>query len=133
VRDPVSLRDLAATVVDLLDAEKDSPFPGQSLVRFWNPRGSGSNPRSGPVLSEVSIRQKESKSLVVPPAWRGRMASLVAEGRTYIRNPDDSEELFEVYNDPAQVRNLAGSPEALPILGWLRARLTTLCAGLTGG
>jgi hypothetical protein len=32
----VSLRDLAATIVDMLGFKADSPFPGDSLARFWN-------------------------------------------------------------------------------------------------
>jgi arylsulfatase A-like enzyme len=127
VREPVSLRDLAATVVDLLDAKKDSPFPGQSLVRFWSPRSPATDLPSEPVLAEVSLWQAVSKNLKIPPAWRGPMSSLVAEGETYIRNADQSEELFEVYDDPAQANNLAGSPDAMPVLSRLRASLNSLC------
>ena len=36
VKETVSLRDLAATVVDVLDLESGSPFPGESLARFWD-------------------------------------------------------------------------------------------------
>ena len=35
VSETVSLRDLPATVVDLLDLQAGAPFPGRSLVRFW--------------------------------------------------------------------------------------------------
>ncbi len=35
VTEPVSLRDLAATIVDVLGLESGSPFPGSSLARFW--------------------------------------------------------------------------------------------------
>ena len=33
---PVSLRDLPATVVDLLGLASESPFPGRSLARHWS-------------------------------------------------------------------------------------------------
>ena len=36
VKETVSLRDLAATVVDVLDLEAGSPFPGSSLARYWD-------------------------------------------------------------------------------------------------
>ena len=36
IEDTVSLRDLPATIVDILDFEADSPFPGSSLARYWN-------------------------------------------------------------------------------------------------
>ena len=35
VSENVSVRDLPATVVDLLDLEAGAPFPGQSLARLW--------------------------------------------------------------------------------------------------
>ena len=35
VKEPVSLRDIAATLVDLTDVEARLPFPGVSLARFW--------------------------------------------------------------------------------------------------
>ena len=37
VAEPVSLRDVPATVVDLLSLGRDAPFPGRSLARFWGP------------------------------------------------------------------------------------------------
>ena len=35
VAEPVSLRDLPATVVDLLGLSAGSPFPGHSLAAYW--------------------------------------------------------------------------------------------------
>ena len=35
VVEPVSLRDIPATVVDLLGLARAAPFPGRSLARFW--------------------------------------------------------------------------------------------------
>ena len=78
---PVSLRDLPATIVDLLEVSSDSPFPGKSLARFWEPRR-GKLDRAAPaVLSEVALRDKVSKNQNRPPAWRGPMASIVAHGQ----------------------------------------------------
>ena len=36
VKEAVSLRDLAATIVDVTGQAAGSPFPGRSLARFWN-------------------------------------------------------------------------------------------------
>jgi arylsulfatase A-like enzyme len=127
IREPVTLRDLPATVADLLDATKDSPFPGASLSRFWVPGRLERSLSDGPVVSEVSIYEKGSQSPNVPPAWRGRMSSLVADGKTLIRNADRSEELFEVYDDPAQFHNLADSPARAPIHARLSALLDGVC------
>ena len=35
VREAVSLRDLPATIVDLVGLAAGAPFPGRSLARFW--------------------------------------------------------------------------------------------------
>jgi arylsulfatase A-like enzyme len=84
VAEPVSLRDIPATIVELLGASGDSPFPGNSLARFWE-RGRGEDHQSATaVLSEVALREKVSKNQNRAPAWRGPMASVVAHGKTYI-------------------------------------------------
>ena len=56
VNEAVSLRDLAATIVDLAGMEAGSPFPGHSLARFWKKApqpGPLSPPVSGQALAEV--------------------------------------------------------------------------------
>ena len=55
VTETVSLRDLAATIVDVLGFKAGSPFPGNSLARFWNGSASASAKAaaSDQVLSEV--------------------------------------------------------------------------------
>jgi arylsulfatase A-like enzyme len=120
VREPVSLRELPATVAELLGAVRDSPFPGRSLARFWDSRPVPGSPFSGPVLSEVSLPTKLSQGLHGPPAWSGPMSSLVGGETAYICNADQSEELFDLYSDPAQLNNLVGSPEAPALLGRFR-------------
>ena len=55
VRETVSLRDLPATVIDLVGLENGSPFPGRSLARFWVDRPSGAAPvQTEVVLSELA-------------------------------------------------------------------------------
>ena len=56
VSDPVSLRDLAATIVDLTGTAPGSPFPGDSLTRYWGGRSTSSPPNgssSASALAEV--------------------------------------------------------------------------------
>jgi arylsulfatase A-like enzyme len=127
---PVSLRDIPATVVDLVGAGKDSPFDGRSLARHWGPRRLKRSAVSGAVLSEVSLWQKVTNKTDIPPAWRGRMSSLVADGKTYIRCANKTEELFDVDADLAQVHDLAGSPDAVPVLARLKSKLKILCPEL---
>ena len=121
VAEPVSLRDLPATVVDLLGLPEPSPFPGRSLAPLWDAPAGGPRPEPGPVKSEVAIRYKTSRNASRPPALRGPMVSVVGEGLTYIRNSDDREELYRTLEDPAEAKNLAGDEALRPSLGRLRA------------
>ncbi len=121
VAEPVSLRDLPATVVDLLGLSAASPFPGRSLVPLWTTPPGSPRPRPGLVKSEVAIRYKTSRNASRPPALRGPMVSVVAEGMTYIRNADDSEEMYRLAEDPSEAKNLAGDEALRPILERLRA------------
>jgi arylsulfatase A-like enzyme len=122
VADPVSLRDVASTVVDLLELKADAPFPGVSLARCWD----GASASEVPVLTEVLLRDQISTNPNRPPAWRGPMYSVVAEDRTYIRNADGQEELYDLRADPAQLRDQAASAESEAVLQRMRAKLEDL-------
>ena len=123
VADPVSLRDIPATAVDLLGLSDGSPFPGSSLARCWESPGGSAEV---PVLTEVLLRDQISKNPNRPPAWRGPMYSIVAEDQTYIRNADGQEELYDFRSDPAQVRDQAASADSKAVIQRMRDRLKTL-------
>src|SRR5262249_17996555 len=56
VAEPISLRDLAATIVEVTGLESGAPFPGASLARFWGPpsKPEAAPPASAsPALAEV--------------------------------------------------------------------------------
>ena len=53
VAEPVSLRDVPATVVDLLGLGRDAPFPGRSLARFWRRPDQAVAPPAEPLLMET--------------------------------------------------------------------------------
>jgi arylsulfatase A-like enzyme len=118
VAEPVSLRDLPATIVDLLGLSGRSPIPGRSMAPLWS-----ANPGPGPgfVRSEVALRLKPTSKKDRPPALRGPMTSIVADGMSYIRNADGTEELYRLLDDPQESRNLAGEPSDRPALERLRA------------
>ena len=57
VKEAVSLRDMAATIVDLAGLQRDAPFPGESLARFWNQSArmpEDELPSTSPSLAEVA-------------------------------------------------------------------------------
>ena len=129
VAEPVSLRDLPATVLDLVGYDREpSPFPGQSLGRFAAVRGSGTRDHrptpteSAPnvVLTEVALRGKIARNNDRPPALRGPMKSVVADGHVYIRNSDGREELYNLANDPTEAHDLAPLAEHHDLLDRLR-------------
>jgi arylsulfatase A-like enzyme len=121
VAEPVSLRDLPATIVDLLQLADNSPFPGRSMAPLWSIRPGLDKPEPGVVRSEVALRLKTTAKKDRPPALRGPMASVVAEGMSYIRNADGTEELYRLLDDPAEAQNLVEHKDAQPALRRLRA------------
>ena len=121
IAQPVSHRDLPATIVELLGLEDHSPFPGRSLTSLWSSKPCPDGRELSVVRSEAAIRKKTSRNGSRPPALRGPMVSIVAEGMTYIRNSDDSEELYRLADDPEQLKDLAGDEALRPTLERLRA------------
>jgi arylsulfatase A-like enzyme len=104
IAEPVTLRDLAATVVDLTDVSVTPAFPGRSLAQLWAAPARGANAPE-PVLSEL---RRPTGVLPAVPVAKGDMTSLTGTGRRYIRNGDGVEELYDVDHDYWESRNLAG-------------------------
>lgn len=124
---PVSLRDLPATIVDVLGLEDDAPFPGGSLARLWQQDGLASAPVGlSPLLTEVTPSGRQPDWF---PSSRGEMKALVHQGLRYIRNGDGVEELYDFAKDPWETRNLAALPEHQAALASARAALDRLLAG----
>jgi arylsulfatase A-like enzyme len=139
VAEPVSLRDLAATVVDLAGLEAGSPFPGESLARFWN-GADAAKPANyaapGRTLSEVVPNDpllNPDQSRAPKPQWP--LAALTEGDWAYIRREGDvHEELFHLRDDSQETHNIAADPTARPRLEQMRATLSRLTAGpLTPG
>jgi arylsulfatase A-like enzyme len=104
---PVSLRELPTTVVDLLGLANgsESPFPGRSLARFFQPETHDAGPLLEPVLSLVE-HQTTIPPLPWVPASLGSVRALTTEKEVYIRNSDGREELYDRLNDPFESNNL---------------------------
>jgi arylsulfatase A-like enzyme len=122
VKEPASLRDIPATVVDLLGLDRDAPFPGQSLSRFWD-RDEASE--AGPILMEASkplFMANQGRE----PVAKGPMKALISSGMHYIRTADGNEELYSLETDPREEINLAGRFSSLAIINEFRVTMQTL-------
>jgi arylsulfatase A-like enzyme len=128
INETVSLRDLAATIVDVLNLKTGAPFPGKSLARFWD--GSFASPATDGALSEVvPINPLNPDPLeMVKPHWP--LAAVSDGGWTYIRREGVvHEELYHLRDDANESRNVAGNPAAQLELERIRALLNGLTVG----
>jgi arylsulfatase A-like enzyme len=122
---PADIRDIPATVMDLVGLGGDSEFPGLSLSRHWT-RPAGSDATGGePILSELSAKVGE------PPSRAAQ--ALTAGVFQYIIYGDGSEELYNLESDPAGELDLAAAPETREDLTRLRASLDSLLSASTAG
>jgi arylsulfatase A-like enzyme len=134
IDEPVSLRDLAATVVDLTGLEPGSPFPGESLRRFWD-AAYATNP-TDPVAASVAFAEVvPNDSLLNPdgsrphePHWP--LAALTEGGWSYIRRDGEiHEELFHLHDDFKETHNRVGDPAVRSTLERMRETLSGLTEG----
>ena len=90
---PVSLRDLPATVVDQFGLSAGSPFPGHSLAAFWRSSSRTAASEITPALSEIANADRFQPQPGNDLSRRGFQMSLVARaGITFgtARGPSSS-------------------------------------------
>jgi arylsulfatase A-like enzyme len=133
VSETVSLRDLPATVADLVGLGSGSPFPGRSVAPLWSDSPSGAAPVGGPgfgALSELASPNPTNPNQGRSPAHRGPLISLAEGGLVYIRNEGSGdEELYDVRDDPRELLNRAHVDAMRPVLQRFRERLEQIKAG----
>jgi arylsulfatase A-like enzyme len=108
--EPVSLRELPATIVDLLGLSAGSPFLGRSLADCWRPHSGKVDATRTPALSEGSFPIEFDPRHGRGPSQRGFTLSLVEKGRHFLRDGGGNEELYEIADDPAEAQNGKGQP-----------------------
>ena len=141
VEEEVSLRDLAATLVDMSGLRSFSPFPGQSLARFWKTASTarhatildpqGPDHRPAPPAAELAIASvppNRDPSALPRSAWpRG---GLTTRGWSYIRyEGDNREELYDLGHDPGERFNRVNDPQASARLAQMRRELRQITGG----
>ncbi len=124
VSETVSLRDLAATIVDVLGFQAGSPFPGQSLARHLDSSKATAAVVSGQALSEVLPGFAVNADVYGLPKKSWPLSALADGDWSYIRGDSKAhEELYNVRNDSNEQRNLAREQAARPVLERLRQAL----------
>jgi arylsulfatase A-like enzyme len=124
VPDAVSLRDLPATVVDLLGLRDGSPFPGRSLLEPRGPEDGGES--HGVVLSELNLRTDLPVGLRYQADAPGLMRAVVTEDRAYHRRDDGGEVVYDLHADPEELQGLTDDGGAEADLTRLREALGRL-------
>jgi arylsulfatase A-like enzyme len=124
VAEPISLRDLPATVVDRSGLSAGSPFPGHSLAKYWFSSSGKTLPEITPALAEHT----PATAFEQPAAEKGLgrrdvQMSLVAHGRHYIRDGFGAEQLYDLRIDPPERVNLIDSTEGRQLAGTYRKML----------
>jgi arylsulfatase A-like enzyme len=121
VKTAVSLRDLPATVVDLLGLEAGSPFPGRSLAAFWK-LPPDQVPTAVGAVSPAFTEQADTTAFQPQPGQdrghRGFQIALAARDHHFVRDGLGVEQLYHWTLDPYEHRNLVGTPagdELVPV------------------
>jgi arylsulfatase A-like enzyme len=120
VEGPVSLRDVAVTILQLTGVT-ESDVPGESLLS----RASTAADAGDPVLLAEAERTMKGAYPEFYPAQRGRVKSLISRDWQYIHNlADDRDELFDLRADPLGLNDRAAQEPAR--VKDLRSRLDAL-------
>ncbi len=129
VAEPVSLRDLPATIIDLLGMSTASPFPGGSLAAHWRDPIGAERPPDTPALSEadfltIALDPRRGRG----PTQRGYTMSLMSKGWHYIRDGGGVEGLFDLATDPGESINVLRTSRdfSAPLSGFRQAILRVL-------
>lgn len=118
----VSLRDLAATIVDVAGegggTASGTTLPGTSLAGLWDDRP-GIAP--SPIIAEVSPAINPAPR---NPTRRGPMKATLDSAWHYVRFGDGVEELYAWRRDPLELHDLAGVDSLRAVVAQQRARIS---------
>jgi arylsulfatase A-like enzyme len=133
VKEVVSLRDLAATLVDVVGQGSGSPFPGASWARFWKQPGPGPPDAAAPLATAFAEVVPHDPTKAVSPGSakpRPPLAAVKERDWSYIRRGGDGrEQLFHLSEDSREQRNVADLSSTQTTLKRLRAELDRLAEG----
>lgn len=129
VESRVTLRDVAATVLDAARVPTSAQLPGQSLARWWTPfkgpADSAVAPTMGlsPLIAELDYARNLPRAFAVS---KGDMRSEIVDGFRYILNGDGRGELYDLGADPLEQRDLVATQEQASRAAELRKRVDAI-------
>jgi arylsulfatase A-like enzyme len=123
IEEPVSLRDIPATVIDLLGVDDSGSFPGGSLARYWQESNENRVSEDAVLISES---RRRSFGVQTYPLNKGNMISLVGFGYHYITSKGAGDELYDFNTDQAEEQNLVGSENGQWIIEKFKPTLKTV-------
>ncbi|HXE57748.1 MAG TPA: sulfatase, partial [Gemmatimonadales bacterium] len=119
---PVSLRDLPATIMDLVGGGEPHPFPGRSLAALWRDPQAADPAR--PIASTI---RRVANQVPWYPASVGDLHAVVLGDLRYIVNVGSRrEELYRMTADPLERHDLSATPEGAAALPRFRRVLAAL-------
>jgi len=127
VREPVSLVDVPATILDLAGDGPGPGLPGASLAPLWRDEEA---PGRSPILSELFWAPGQ-------PDWYpiagGDIRSLVLGSYHYIVGPGDQEQLFDIISDPFERQDVMAVPALADTVAAMRRILARFPVQDRGG
>ena len=124
--EPVSIRDIPATILDLAGVNGASSFPGTSMAGMLD--GDDGEHASIPVLSQLS-RRDDAEDYPQWPAADGPMHSVIADGLHYIRDDHMEGQIFDVVEDVWEANDLGESAEGRVLMKEYELLLDRLLRG----
>jgi len=132
VFDPVSLRDLPATVLDQAGLAAGSPFPGHSLAAFWQATPGQPTPESSRAFSELVHTKVFDPQPQDTQRRDGFQMSLVVGDRHYVRDGTGPEQLYDLRSDPLEDVNLLEKAQDARVVRGYRKMLLDLVTAHPG-
>lgn len=120
VATPVTLRDLPATVLDVLGAPHGG-IPGTSLAAHWT---AAETARTSPVLTSVGQTDKALPESY--PSATGDLSAILDGDWHYVTRASGREALYHVVTDSLEQRDLSADPRWQAVLARLRQAHDTL-------
>ncbi len=132
VAETVSLRNIAATIVDIAGLGTDISFPGVSLARFWREKPSSPLESESVEGALAELVPNETLGGQTPDSthrpWP--LAALTEGGWSYIRREGEvREELYHLGEDPREQHDVAASAGARSRLDRMREFLSRMTLG----